>query len=106
MNLDSLGPKIIQKAVSFSAATNNVVIAGVVGKLFKVVQIFLALDANANLIFKSGTTAISGTIPMLANGSVTLDFPQPLTGVALDDGFIITSDSTANVGGTVWYILS
>lgn len=101
-----LGGPILQASVSFAASGDNTIITGVTGKIFKVTQIFLVLGAASNLIFKSNASAISGTLTMLANGSVTLDLAKPLTGLATGDAFVINSSNAVTVGGTVWYVLS
>lgn len=102
----TLGPQTIQAPISFSASGDNVVILGTVGKIIKVLQLFFVVTGNTSLVFKSGSTALTGTMDMLAHGSVVLDYIQlPLTCAAGND-FIINSGTAINIGGTIWYIKS
>ena len=103
---NTLGAKTIQAPVSFSGLGDNVVIAGTVGKIIKILQIFFVVTGNTSLVFKSGSTALTGTMDMLAHGSITLDYIQIPVTCLVDDDFIINSSVGINIGGTVWYIKS
>lgn len=102
----TLGPQTLQAVVSFSGSGNNIVVNGTVGKIIKVLQIFFVVGGATNLIFKSGSTALSGTLTMLANGSVVLDYIQLPLNCLTGDDFVINSSLAVTVGGTIWYIKS
>ena len=103
----TLGPRSIQAPISFSAAGDNIVVAGVAGMYVKVLQFFLVLDGTSILTFKSNASLISGPMSMLANGSIVLDYIQlPLQTVSPGDNFVINSSNAVNVGGVIWYILA
>ena len=107
MIIDStLGAKVFQDVISFAASGNNTVVAGIVGKRIKVLQIMLTVAAADNLIFKSATTALSGTFTFPASGSMVLDYIQLPLNCLPDDSFIISASTAAVVGGTIWYIQS
>lgn len=107
MIVDStLGAKVFQDVISFAAAAENTVIAGVVGKRIKVLQIMLTVAAANNLVFKSAATALSGTFTFPAAGSIVLDYIQLPLNCLPDDSFIISASTAAVVGGTIWYVQS
>jgi hypothetical protein len=99
----TIGPEVSQGVVNFSASGDNVVILGLIGQRIKVLQFFLVFGGAVNLIYKSGTTPISGTLTFLSNGAHVLDYMQlPLT-CNPSDSFVINSSAAVQVGGTIWY---
>lgn len=103
INDATLGPQTIQAPISFSASGDNVVIAGLFGKQIKVLGFFFTTAAATNIIYKSGSTPLSGTIVFSGNGSQVQDFIQlPLT-CLIGDSFIMNSSNAVIVGGTIWY---
>ena len=103
----TLGGETVQAPINFSGSGDNTIIAGVFGKLFKVQQMFFVLGGASNLVFKSGSIAISGTLTMSAGGSFFMDYIHlPLTGISQGDAFIINSSNAVVIGGTLWYIQS
>ena len=97
-------------AVNFSASGDNTLVAAVAGKLIQLVRIFVVVAAATNLTFKDGTggTALSGPIPMAANGSITLDiapvtdFPWYSTSNVANN-LVLNSSAAVQVSGTIWY---
>ena len=59
--------------VSFGSVGDNVVVAGVPGKRILVTGLVLVFASDVTLTFKRGSTALSGSMPFLANGSLVLD---------------------------------
>ena len=107
MIVDStLGAKVFQDVISFAASGNNTIIAGIVGKRIKVLQIMFTIASAGNLIFKSGSTALSGTFTFPASGSMVLDYIQLPLNCLPDASFIINASTAQIVGGTIWYIQS
>ena len=106
-DLGELGAQVLQAAINFSASGNNTVVVGVAGKRIKVTRIFFVIGAATNLIFNSGSTALTGTMDFAANGAFVLDFDkQPLTCINALDSFIINSSNAVQIGGTIWYVIS
>lgn len=100
----TVGAQVLQAPINFSSTGDNVVVNGLVGKVTKILQIMLVLSTSSNLIFKSGSVAISGTFTMLANGSFVLDYIQlPITCLNPGDNFVINQSGAATVGGIIWY---
>jgi hypothetical protein len=78
-------------------------VPGVSGYKIGILQFFFIISGAATLIYKSGTTALTGNLPFLANGAQVQDFIQlPLT---CNDGdpFIINASVSVTLGGTLWY---
>ncbi len=74
--------------------------------IIRVYQIMLVLGGATNITFKDGSTALSGPMPMLANGSYYLPmtgYPHFTTSVGND--FNINSSNAVQVSGTVWFTL-
>ena len=103
---DTLGAIVQQAAVTFASQTNNTVIAGVLGKTIKILQLLLVGGGNVNITLKSGTTALSGAIPLAANSAFSLNYNQLPLSCNSGDAFIITADAGSQVSGIVWYVQS
>lgn len=99
----TIGASVQQASVNFSAGGDNVIIVGVTGQRIKVLQFFFVIGAATNLIYKSGTTALTGTMDFTAAGAHVLDYVQlPLT-CNIGDSFLINSSSGVQIGGTIWF---
>ena len=101
----TLGASVTQAVINFSASGDNIVVAGVAGKLIRVLQYFFVLGGPTNLTFKSSQTALSGPLDYPSAGSDVQDFIQlPLCTLNPGDPFIMNSSSAVQVGGTIWFI--
>jgi hypothetical protein len=99
----TIGPEVQQGVINFNASGDNLVILGAINSRIKVLQFFLVISAATNIIYKSGSTPISGPLVFGSNGAHVLDYMQlPLT-CNWGDSFIINSSNAVQVGGTVWY---
>ena len=97
-----------QASINISTSGDNTVITGVSGQVIKVYKLFLVVNAAVNLIFKNGaSTNLTGTMNMLANGSVTLDNNHvndpPWFVMSSGNGFVINLSSGQQVSGRVYY---
>lgn len=100
----TLGASVQQSSVSFSGAGDNTVIAGTLGQRIKVLQFFIVIAGATNLIYKSGTTALTGSMNYPSAGAQVQDFIQlPLT-CNSGDAFIVNSSNGVQIGGTIWFI--
>lgn len=101
----TLGSPVRQAAISFtsSGSGDHIIVAGTAGFKIAVLQFFFVVSADVTLTYFSGTTALTGAMPFLANGAQVQDFIQlPLT-CADGDPFIINVSGTVTLGGTIWY---
>ena len=100
-------------AITFSGSGDNAVITGLASQgtgmtppSFKIWALGLVLGGTTNITFKDGTTAITGAMPMLANGSFLLA-PATDAWFVLSPGknFTINSSASVQVSGWVAYSL-
>lgn len=104
-----LRPQVQSTPINFAASGDNTLIAAVAGKLITVVGLFLVVAGATNLTFKDGTggTALTGTIPMLANGAMTLDEKPEFdyfqtSNVA--NNFVLNSSVAVQVSGRIYFV--
>ena len=99
----TLGSPTLQVPINFTGSGDQILVGGTPGFKISVEQFFFIVSAAVTLIYKSGTSALSGPMPFLANGAQVQDFIQlPLT---CNDGdpFIINASASVTLGGTLWY---
>lgn len=93
-----------QAVISFASASDNEIVAAVAGKRILVHRLFLVCSGTTNLTFKRGSTALSGAIPMAANGGITFDITgEPWFETAVAEAFNIGSSGSGQVSGTIYY---
>lgn len=97
-------------AIDFSAAGDNVIVAAVPDTRVRVWQLFLLVSKDTILVFKDGSTPLTGLMAMLAHGSVVLDFvrgsreaDQPWFTTSPGAAFVINQTGTAQVSGRLYY---
>ena len=94
-------------AIEHSATGDTVLVAaGGARKRVQLYQLFFVVDAATIVRFKSGSVALTGPMPLAANGSVTLDNnrePWLITAEAQD--LILNQTGTALIGGVVGYYI-
>lgn len=102
----TIGASVQQAEISFAASGDNIIVGGLTSKSIKVLQFFLVMAGATNLTLKSGTTALSGALTFLTDGTFVLDYIQlPITCNAADN-FVINSSQAVQVSGMVWYVVS
>ncbi len=94
--------------ISFSAAGDNIIVPAQSGWAIELYQIYLVLAGDSDLTFKDGVggVALSGTLPMLANGSIVLDF----SGAAWHEttpgnSLVLNSSAAVQISGTAYYMV-
>jgi hypothetical protein len=100
------GDKALTSApINFTASGDNTVIAaGGTGRVNRVYRLFLVVGAATSITFKHGATALSGPIPLPANGAITLDFEaEPWFECADNEAFVINSSAGVQVSGTIYF---
>ncbi len=102
---DSLGASVQQAVVDFTIAGDNTIVSGVLGQKIKILQFFIVISAATSLIYKSGSTALTGVMDYTGAGAHVQDFIQlPIT-LNSGDSFVINNSNGVQVGGMIWYIL-
>ena len=94
-------------AVVNSSSSTITVVNGIVGRVIQVYRLFLVVGGTTSLTFQDGAgNALSGPLPLLANGSIVLDIDgTPWFNCASGQAFNIANSGSAAVGGTVYYYL-
>lgn len=95
---------LLESPIDFTTTGDNTLVAGVGGASVRVYHLFLVVSADTNLTFKRGSTALTGAMPMLANGSIVLDFvTQPWFTTADGEALVLSQSGTAQVSGQLGY---
>lgn len=97
------GYPILPAVINSSAATVPAV-AAISGNIIRVYKIFFVVGGTTNLTFEDGSTALSGPMPFVANGSLVLDMNgTPWFTTSSGNAFNILNSGAASVNGTVYY---
>lgn len=104
--ISSSPPNVSSVKIDFTGTGDNTLVAAVGGKKVYVYQLFLVQSAGSNLTFKDGAgTALTGTMSMLASGSITLFANgQPYFTTSTGNAFVLNQSGTAQVSGRLYYI--
>ena len=101
------GSPIQQAPINFTGSGDQIVVGGIANQVIRVLQFFFILNSASTLIYKSGSTALTGPLNFIASGAQVQDFIQcPLNCLNPGDPFIINSSNNTTLGGTIWYVQS
>ena len=106
----SIGPidgEFLQSVIVSSSAGGNIPApAGQNGVIIRIYRVMLVLGGTTNITFQDGSTALSGAMPMLANGSFFLPMDgYPHFTTLAGNAFNINSSTAVQVSGTVWFTI-
>ena len=92
-------------AVVSATTTAITAVAGTANQYIKVYKLFLVENTPAVTIqFQDGTTALSGALPLAANGAITLDLDgTPWFTCSAGNAFTIAQSGTTQISGVVYY---
>ncbi len=91
-------------AVNNSAGGNIAAPAGISGAIIRIYKLYLVFSGNTNITFQDGSTALSGPMAMLANGSITLSMDgTPWFTTSVGNAFNINSSASVQVSGAVYF---
>ena len=100
------GGPLLQGVIS-STANPVVAVAGLPGVIIRVYQIMFVVSSTTNITFQDGVTALSGSMAMLANGSVEWELNGwPWFTTSAGNAFQIGNALGAQVSGTIYYTLT
>jgi hypothetical protein len=99
-------PAMSSALINFAGAGTTIIVPGVAAQRVFVFKLFLVVGGATNLTFyDDSATPMSGAVPMLANGSIVLDFDsEPWFSSSVGNGFGINSSSAVQVSGTLLYM--
>lgn len=93
--------------VNSSSGTIAAIAAPAATEVIRVYKLFLVLGGITNITFEDGSTALCGPLPMLANGSITLDNDGlPWFTTSPGNAFNILNSGAVLVAGTVYYTVN
>lgn len=95
-----------QAVINFSASGATTIIAGVAGQRINIMKLMLVTGGATTLTMQDTASALSGPLPLLANGAIVLTYDGcPWFTTAAGAGFQINSTAAVAVGGTIQYQL-
>ena len=100
---DDLVPWMNQVPINFTGSGDQILVAGLAGSKIAVLQFFFIVSATVTLVYKSGTTALTGPLAFLANGAQVQDFIQLPLMCNDGDNFVINAAASVTLGGTLWF---
>ena len=106
MSLQPAYGTLLQRAsISFATTGDNIIIAAVAGQIIQVYRIFFITTTAITLTFKDGASnALTGALPLAANGAITLDHSgDPWFVTTAGNAFILNQSGTSQVSGAVWF---
>lgn len=96
--------QMLEAKIDFAGSGDTTLIAGVASQTVRIHRIFFVVGAATNIIFKDGATALTGAIPMLANGSFVLDYSgEPWFTTTAANGFVVNSSAGVQISGRIYY---
>jgi prepilin-type processing-associated H-X9-DG protein len=102
----ALFPLLVSSPVNITTSGNHTIVAATTAKLTTVYKLFLVANGNVNVTFYDGSTALSGPLALMADGSIILNFDNnPWFTGSVNSNFIIATDEAVTVGGAIYYTL-
>lgn len=85
--------------ISINTAGDNIIIAAVAGRRYKIVKLILVCNAAVSITLKSGANSLTGAMPFAANGGLALDDDVHPFELNAGEAFIITLSGNVQVSG-------
>lgn len=90
--------------ISFNNTGDNTIVAAIANKGIRVYRLIMVSDSSTTVIFKNGTTALTGAIPLYAGGAFVLDVSnEPWFISSVGSAFVINQSGTATITGKLDY---
>jgi hypothetical protein len=100
---DILGTPTQQTPINFTGSGDQTLVAAMPGYKLAILQFFFVVSAPVTLIYKSGTTAMSGPMAFLANGAQVQDFIELPLLCSDNDPFVLNASTSVTLGGIIWW---
>lgn len=91
--------------ISASTSGNTAVVAAHAGQTITVVSILVIAAGTVGVKFQSGTTDITGSLPLVANSGFTQVSSMGVFKTSVSEALNINLDANVAVGGFLSYIL-
>src|SRR5436309_13726362 len=93
--------------INATTSGDTVIVTGTAGKDMSVYGYTIVASTNSNVSFKTGSVALTGAMPLSANGGVARDVgPYPMFKTVAGDNLVISLSAVANVQGHLEYTVS
>jgi hypothetical protein len=90
-----------------AAAGDAVAVGAASGQTTKVYRLLLVAAAATTIVFKDGSTVLTGPMALAANEAMVLDFDgEPWFTGSLNTNFIVNSSGAVQVSGRIYFIQS
>jgi len=87
-----------------SSSSTIAAVPAISGQIIRVYAIFFVVGGTTNLTFQNGSTELTGAMPFVANGSLTLDNNgNAWAETSAGSAFNILNSGSVQVSGTVYY---
>lgn len=98
---------ILRQAIDVNASGDNIILAGITGKVIRILELYLVASVGMNLKLKSGSgLSLTGFMALLANQILHLSSTQPgyhHLECAVGQDFVINLPGADQIGGFVVY---
>lgn len=93
-------------AITAASSGDNTIIAAVTGRAINVWKMWFTTAAAVNVVFKAGSTALSGTEVFGGNGSNFFPYDgSPYFYIPPNTAFVINLSGAVALGGMIYYEL-
>lgn len=94
--------------VNISASGDTTIVAATASMKTKLYRLMIVFGGATNFTIKDGaSTALTGAMPMLQGGGITLDYSgDPWYTGSTNTAFIFNSSVAVQISGTAYYVLS
>lgn len=98
-----------RQPINASTTGNNTLVTGVSGQTIRIWGMLIVFSAATTITIKDGTsTAITGAMPLLADGDIYLQkqCEDPYFVTSASNAFVISQSGSASMTGVLWYTQS
>lgn len=104
INFNAGSAALTPAAVNIASAGTSTLVAASGTTTVRAFRLLLAISTATNLTFLNGTTALTGPMPVGANGSIVLDYSgEPWFSTSASSTLSILSSVTSQLSGAIYY---
>ena len=90
--------------VDVTGTGDKTLVSATASQTTRVFRLFLVPDGTTNVVLKTGSTALTGQIPLTPNQGFVLDFDgEPWFVTGANEAFIVNSSAAVNIDGFIQY---
>lgn len=97
-------PANLEAVVNYATTGDHAFISGVAGKRIYIYRVWLVFAGATTLIFKDGSTAMTGAVTVASGGSIMLPYDQlPWFTLSKGNDLNLNSSSAVQMSGRIFY---